>query len=50
MPDPDEVANQRRAIQGPQDQKDAGSQQNREAVQTGPAGHPAPSLQQPQGG
>ncbi|HZV65698.1 MAG TPA: SDR family oxidoreductase [Telluria sp.] len=49
MPNPDEVANQQRAIQSRQDQKDAGSQQkeNKEAVQTGPTEHPAPPMQQP---
>ena len=49
MPNPDEVANEQRAIQSRQDQKDAGSQQkeNKEAVQTGPTEHPAPPMQQP---
>jgi NAD(P)-dependent dehydrogenase (short-subunit alcohol dehydrogenase family) len=49
MPNPDEVANEQRAIQSRQDQKDAGSQQkeNKEAVQTGLTEHPAPPMQQP---
>src|SRR4051794_1253588 len=49
MPNPDEVANQQRAFQSQQDQKDAGSQQkeSREAIQTGATQHPAPPLHQP---
>ena len=48
MSNPDEVANQQKAIQSRQDQKDAGSQQkeHKEAVQTGPTQHPAPPMPQ----
>ena len=48
MPKPDEVANEQRAIQSRQDQKDAGSQQkeSKEAVQTGSPERPAPPLPQ----
>jgi NAD(P)-dependent dehydrogenase (short-subunit alcohol dehydrogenase family) len=46
----EQVANQQRAIQSRQDQKDAGNKQkeeSKEAVQAGPAEQPAPPLNQP---